>query len=74
MSKMASFVLGSVLGAVVGSGLALLFAPSSGVTLQSQLNDSINRLSGEVRQAATDRRKEMENELNLLRQNRYKLE
>ncbi len=74
MRKFASFVLGAVLGAVVGSAVALLLAPSSGVTLQGQLNDSLNRLSGEVRQAATDRRKEMETELNALRQNRYKLE
>ena len=74
MRKFASFILGSTIGMVVGSALALLLAPSSGKALQNQIGDSVNRLSSEVQLAANERRKELESDLNRLRQDKYKLE
>jgi len=67
MRRMMSFVSGAVMGALVGATLALLFAPASGQTLRSHLQERINRLQDEVRKAARDRRAELEEQLAALR-------
>jgi gas vesicle protein len=74
MNRFFSFLFGVVAGAVVGSTLALLFAPSSGRTLQEQMTELVDRVSGEVRDAANQRRNELEIELNRMRQTKFKLE
>jgi gas vesicle protein len=74
MRRLASFFIGVMLGGLVGALLALLFAPSSGRQLQEQLSVTVDRVSDEVRMAAMQRRKELEDELNRLRQTRIKLE
>ncbi|HAD06115.1 MAG TPA: hypothetical protein DCE76_03040 [Anaerolineaceae bacterium] len=71
---MASFLVGLLIGGLVGGTLALLFAPASGKQFQQQVGETIDRLSGEVRTAAEQRRKELEEELNRLRQGRIQLE
>lgn len=74
MRRLAGFLVGLIIGGLVGSVLALLFAPSSGKQLQQQITETLDRLSGEVRSAAEQRRKELEEELNRLRQGRIQLE
>lgn len=74
MRRLASFFLGVLFGGLVGAILALIFAPSSGKQLQEQLSVTVDRVSDEVRMAAMQRRKELEEELNRLRQSRIKLE
>lgn len=74
MRRLASFFVGVLIGGLVGGTLALLFAPASGRQLQQQIGETIDRISGEVRTAAEQRRKELEEELNRLRQARIKLE
>lgn len=74
MRRLASFILGVIIGGLVGASLSLLFAPSSGKQLQEQLSVTVDRVSDEVRMAAMQRRKELEEELNRLRQSRIKLE
>ncbi|GAP11488.1 YtxH-like protein [Bellilinea caldifistulae] len=74
MRRLVSFLVGVLIGGLVGGTLALLFAPASGRQFQQQLSETIDRLSGEVRTAAEQRRKELEEELNRLRQGRIQLE
>lgn len=74
MKRFASFILGAFVGAIAGSLAALLLAPSSGRTLQDQITESVNRVNNEVKQAAIEKRLQMENELTRLRQDKIKLE
>lgn len=74
MRQFASFLLGALLGAILGSTIALLFAPSSGKTMQGEVVDTFDRVTGEVKRAAALRRHELESELSRLRQAKIKLE
>jgi len=74
MRRLASFFVGVLIAGLVGGTLASLFAPASGKQFQQQIVETIDRISGEVRLAAEQRRKELEEELNRLRQARIKLE
>jgi gas vesicle protein len=70
MNKFVNFVAGAALGAIVGVTAALFLAPVSGAELQTQIRDQVERIQIEVKTAATDRRTEMEEQLNTLRQPR----
>jgi hypothetical protein len=48
-SAASSATIGFVLGALVGAGLALLFAPESGVRTRRRLTDAGRRLGGAAR-------------------------
>ena len=74
MSRFVSFMFGIVAGALVGGTLALLLAPASGRNLQQQITEMVDRVSGEVRDAASQRRHELESELQRMRQAKLKLE
>lgn len=52
-------VVGFVLGAVVGAGLALLFAPASGKQTRQQLGSTARRMSREARHALREARATM---------------
>ncbi len=52
MSRFVNFMIGAVLGGLVGSALALLLTPSSGETLRNQMRETVVEVQGEVRQAA----------------------
>jgi hypothetical protein len=67
MKKFLSFLVGTTMGALVGATLALLLAPSSGETLRSQIRERFNALQDELSQAAAERRVELENYLETLR-------
>jgi gas vesicle protein len=67
MSRLVNFTLGAMLGGLVGSVLALLFAPYSGTALRRQMRESVIDVQKEMRQAATARRAEMEKQLADLR-------
>ncbi len=67
MQKALNFVLGMVLGGLVGSTLALLLTPVSGDELRMQVNEYTRQLKSEVQQAANARRVELERELADLR-------
>jgi len=74
MRRFVALFAGLLTGALVGGILALLFAPSSGKNLQEKISDAVDRLAGEVRTAAAERRQELESELEKLRQSQVKLE
>jgi gas vesicle protein len=67
MRKTVSFLSGVVLGALVGSTFAILFAPASGEELRAQMRARAERIQSEVNQAATQRRVELERQLAALR-------
>lgn len=67
MQKALNFVLGMVLGGMVGSALALLLTPVSGDELRMEMKEYSRQVRSEVEQAATARRAELERELANLR-------
>ena len=67
MKKFLSFLVGTTMGALVGATLALLLAPSSGETLRGQIRERFSTLQDELSQAAAERRIELENYLDTLR-------
>jgi len=74
MRKFLSFLGGTLMGALVGATVALLLTPSSGETLRAQIHDRFAALQDELAQAATDRKIELEDYLNNLRQQKSGVE
>ena len=58
-----SFIQGFMIGGLLGATLALLFAPASGGNLRDQITAEIEKLRGEINQAASERRIELEQQL-----------
>ncbi|MFC2064653.1 YtxH domain-containing protein [Chloroflexota bacterium] len=67
MRKTISFFVGVVMGGLVGATVALLFAPESGTELRNQIRERADSLTGEIRQAVGDRRIELQDRLESLR-------
>ncbi len=67
MQKALNFVLGLILGALVGSALALLLTPVSGDELRMEVKEYTRQVRSDVEQAANARRVELERELADLR-------
>jgi gas vesicle protein len=67
MRKFSSFVIGAVLGGLVGATLSLLFAPESGTELRAQIRQRADSFSTEVRQAVNTKRIELQDRLDTMR-------
>lgn len=67
MRRFFSFLIGAMVGGGLGALLALLLAPSSGEELRLEMRERVNRLQSELRQAAVQRRAELEEQLAALR-------
>lgn len=67
MKRFVSLLAGFLTGAVVGATLAILFAPTSGEELQTQIQGRYHSLRDEVTEAAALRRAELEEQLAALR-------
>ncbi len=63
MRKTFSFFWGLMFGVFTGGLLALLFAPETGPELQDQIREYVEQLIKEGREAANQRRLEMEQQL-----------
>lgn len=68
MRRLVSFLLGAVGGALVGATIAILIAPESGQDLRSDLRNRISRFGDELKDAASQRRTELERQLQSFRQ------
>jgi gas vesicle protein len=68
MRRLVSFLLGAVGGAIVGATIAILVAPESGQDLRSDLRNRISRFGDELKGAASQRRTELERQLQSFRQ------
>lgn len=67
MRRMFGFLIGIVVGALVGSTVALLLAPESGEQLRNEIRARGEGFLSDVRSAADSRRIELQNRLENLR-------
>ena len=67
MRKTISFFTGVIMGGLVGATIALLFAPDSGNEIRGLIRDRAENLTSEIRQAVGDRRIELQERLEVLR-------
>ena len=65
--KIMRFLEGLVLGGLVGASLAILLAPASGDELRGRIQSEVDRVRLEVKEAAVQRRSELEEQLSALR-------
>jgi gas vesicle protein len=63
MRRLLMFVIGSLVGGVLGAFLAFLFTPDSGANLRQEARESFDEVLDEARIAAEIRRQEMERQL-----------
>ncbi len=68
MRQVFGFMMGVILGAMVGSIAALLFAPEPGEVVRNDLRSRGEALVADVRHAAEARRIELTNRLETLRE------
>jgi gas vesicle protein len=67
MQRLGSFLLGAILGGLIGASVAILMAPSSGEELRIGMKERVYEIRSEVADAAAQRRAELESRLASLR-------
>ena len=67
MRRMFGFLIGIVVGGLVGSTIALLLAPETGENLRGQLRSRGENFFSDVRQAADERKIELRQKLEDMR-------
>jgi|APFre7841882793_1041355.scaffolds.fasta_scaffold106633_1 gas vesicle protein len=67
MRRALGFIIGTLIGGIIGSGLAILFAPSSGKELRDQIADRTKGFVAEIRNASDTKRIELQERLEDLR-------
>jgi gas vesicle protein len=70
MRRTFGFLIGIVVGGMVGSTIALLMAPESGEQLRAELRSRGENFFNEVRHAADERRIELRQRLEYMREPR----
>ena len=73
MSKFLSFLGGLLIGALVGSVIALLYAPMSGDKLRGEAQTRAEDVIADIRTAVADERKRLETELEALKRGEIQL-
>lgn len=69
MRTLASLMIGLLLGAAVGAALVMLFTPTSGEKLVSNIKRGFDETMDEARKASEQRRKELTAELARMKTN-----
>lgn len=67
MKKLFSFLVGAMMGALVGSTAAILLAPSSGDDLREELVQRVESFKNDIIAASDNKRIELETQLANLR-------
>ena len=67
MKRFFGFTLGALVGGLVGATIALLLTPASGEALRGQIRQRGATFTGEVQEAARQRREQLESRLAELR-------
>jgi gas vesicle protein len=67
MRSFIRFMEGFLLGALIGVVVAILLTPFSGDELRLRMREEADRIQGEVKRAASERRAELEEQLAALR-------
>ncbi len=70
MRRIFGFLIGVMVGSLVGSTIALLLAPESGGKLRAELRSRGESFVNEVRHAADERRIELRQRLEMMREPR----
>ena len=74
MRRFINFFIGATIGGFLGVLFALMLAPSSGEEIRLEMRERVARLQNELRQAAAQRRAELEEQLATLRAPKQPLE
>ncbi len=67
MRRAFSFFIGSLLGGLIGASVALLYTPLAGKDLRLQVMDRCQSFSASIREAASSKRIELQERLEILR-------
>ncbi len=67
MRKFGNMMLGAIVGGLIGSALALLFAPAPGEETRGEIESYFKNLQEEVNRAADEKRAELEAQLRSMR-------
>ncbi len=67
MHRIFSFLVGIIVGGMVGATVGIILAPASGEEMRTQLQDRTSRIRDEIKAVAVARRAELERELEALR-------
>jgi gas vesicle protein len=67
MRRVFGFLIGAMIGGLIGTTVALLFAPTSGTELRSQISNRAQMFATDIRQAANTKRIELQDRLEVLR-------
>jgi len=67
MNRTFNFLLGALIGGLVGATVAILLTPASGEELRSQMKMRADHIRADVMEAAAERRAELEHQLAALR-------
>jgi gas vesicle protein len=67
MRRVLGFLIGATIGGLIGTIVALLFAPTSGTELRAQINNRAQMFATDIRQAASTKRIELQERLEVLR-------
>ncbi len=68
MRNFGLYVLGAIVGGLLGGGIGLLLAPKPGRELRGDINDYAGYVREEVKNASKQRRAELQEELDRMRQ------
>ncbi len=67
MRNTGSFLLGALIGGILGAAAALVLAPAPGNKLRDQVRDYFGSVRHEITQAAQNRRAQLEDQLSQLK-------
>ena len=67
MRRVFNFLIGVIVGGLVGSAAVILFTPASGEEVRSQISERARAFAADIRQAANTRRIELQERLEVLR-------
>ena len=67
MRKFGNFIFGAFIGGLVGSTLALLYAPTTGENARHEIQEYFSHIKDEVNRAADEKRTELVAQLETLR-------
>ena len=74
MRRFFNFLFGAIIGGIIGALIGLLLAPYSGNQLRLTIQEQAGRIQGEISQAASDKRIELNQQLEKLRAPKPKAE
>ena len=67
MRRTFGFIIGAIVGGMIGATAAMLFAPSSGEELRALIDQRTRSFTADIRQAASSKRIELQDRLDDLR-------